>query len=536
MSSIKVHASEDDICFSNFELDNLKSLYKFKLNSDNLNVARTKYDSKSPSKSSDDSIKNKCKNYMVKHVSTFCFSKMDADFNDSDTKNKLKTIKEKNGILTMECIMKLEIDCIQIVTNSEVLSTIYYDQLINTKVVSNTRKLGFSSDLICLYVANEEQVYFCSYEVHVFEPLSIKTSKIMRKIKKFKKEYTNINLRNKINDNDRHDIQNTDIIQYQSVKVESDSALDQSRNVLLNNCLHDIDVFVKRIQSSINSYGKLLEYQKCDYKRLTSRTVSALAFNAIPPNITDFTFIFQKMKLAFLLLTKLLCKIRKPNVPEIANYMMKPFQLIVQVSSHLGKGENVYSKIDCPSLNNETIMLLNSCLHSDEYKFWQSLDKNWTSVIPTNKKYIPLFFNGYAPKLELVQNAIGNSIDTISQLGFTKYEDKNFTLPLNSFFSCNSLTSLETNSKYDSSSKSTESNASNKNFKESQLKFISKLRKDNYRVFYTVCSWIPQNNKELSVKKNESLKLIDNSRNWWKMENYNGVPGYLPKTILKIAH
>ena len=42
------------------------------------------------------------------------------------------------------------------------------------------------------------------------------------------------------------------------------------------------------------------------------------------------------------------------------------------------------------------------------------------------------------------------------------------------------------------------------------------------------------NEKELSVKANELVEVLDDRRNWWRVKNFNGQIGHVPNTLLKM--
>ncbi|VDK30390.1 unnamed protein product, partial [Gongylonema pulchrum] len=42
-----------------------------------------------------------------------------------------------------------------------------------------------------------------------------------------------------------------------------------------------------------------------------------------------------------------------------------------------------------------------------------------------------------------------------------------------------------------------------------------------------------QEEGELSIRKNERLKLIDDTKNWWKVVNEEGIVGFVPSNYVR---
>ncbi|CAG2186752.1 EPS8 [Mytilus edulis] len=101
---------------------------------------------------------------------------------------------------------------------------------------------------------------------------------------------------------------------------------------------------------------------------------------ARPPPGDDFIDIFQKIKCAFNLLSKLKAHIHDPNAPELVHFIFTPLSLIYEASRDpVHVGIDLASKAVAPLLTREAKELLLNCLTSKELELWQLLGRNWTT-------------------------------------------------------------------------------------------------------------------------------------------------------------
>ncbi|XP_053384488.1 epidermal growth factor receptor kinase substrate 8-like isoform X7 [Mercenaria mercenaria] len=68
---------------------------------------------------------------------------------------------------------------------------------------------------------------------------------------------------------------------------------------------------------------------------------------------------------------------------------------------------------------------------------------------------------------------------------------------------------------------------------EENVLFAQDLKRMGATIYEAVHERTGKNAKELTVEKGDILQVLDKSRNWWKLKNYQGETGYAPYTILK---
>ncbi|KAL4224990.1 Phosphotyrosine-binding domain [Mactra antiquata] len=68
---------------------------------------------------------------------------------------------------------------------------------------------------------------------------------------------------------------------------------------------------------------------------------------------------------------------------------------------------------------------------------------------------------------------------------------------------------------------------------EENQSFAQDLKRMGATIYEAVHERQGKNAKELTVEKGDIVQVLDKSRNWWKLKNYQGETGYAPYTILK---
>lgn len=54
-----------------------------------------------------------------------------------------------------------------------------------------------------------------------------------------------------------------------------------------------------------------------------------------------------------------------------------------------------------------------------------------------------------------------------------------------------------------------------------------------FRIYAVRYSRERQNSKELTVRQGELVEVLDNAKNWWKVENFRSESGFVPKNLLE---
>ncbi|XP_052066250.1 epidermal growth factor receptor kinase substrate 8-like isoform X2 [Mytilus californianus] len=177
--------------------------------------------------------------------------------------------------------------------------------------------------------------------------------------------------------------------QYRASYTEPPGGQNESleRDVqILNSCFDDIEKFVARLQQAAEAYKELenRKRERQSHKKKNDRAPpprdGMLNMRARPPPGDDFIDIFQKIKCAFNLLSKLKAHIHDPNAPELVHFIFTPLSLIYEASRDpVHVGVDLASKAVSPLLTREAKELLLNCLTSKELELWQLLGRNWTT-------------------------------------------------------------------------------------------------------------------------------------------------------------
>ncbi|VDI65865.1 epidermal growth factor receptor kinase substrate 8 [Mytilus galloprovincialis] len=199
--------------------------------------------------------------------------------------------------------------------------------------------------------------------------------------------------------------------QYRASYTEPPGGQNESleRDVqILNSCFDDIEKFVARLQQAAEAYKELenRKRERQSHKKKNDRAPpprdGMLNMRARPPPGDDFIDIFQKIKCAFNLLSKLKAHIHDPNAPELVHFIFTPLSLIYEASRDpVHVGIDLASKAVAPLLTREAKELLLNCLTSKELELWQLLGRNWTTSedeYPGHvEAFCPRFYNGWTP-------------------------------------------------------------------------------------------------------------------------------------------
>ncbi|XP_056413881.1 epidermal growth factor receptor kinase substrate 8-like protein 3 isoform X2 [Hyla sarda] len=197
---------------------------------------------------------------------------------------------------------------------------------------------------------------------------------------------------------------------------------------------------------------------------------------AIPES--EFFECFQKIKYCFNFMAKVQDQMYQPTAPELVHILMDILPTIVSKCP----GKNTSSSVLSPFLTQRAILLLSSCVTDKERKLWESLGDSWLRTRedwPNGKNvppYVPIFSDGWVPPA------------TISSNGQTEIQSSK-TPPINRHF-----------------------------------------QPDQTKVAY---DFEARNQQELTVIKGESVKVLDQSRQWWMVENAQGQRGFVPNNILE---
>ncbi|XP_071993494.1 epidermal growth factor receptor kinase substrate 8-like protein 3 isoform X1 [Engystomops pustulosus] len=197
---------------------------------------------------------------------------------------------------------------------------------------------------------------------------------------------------------------------------------------------------------------------------------------------SEFIDCFKKIKYGFNLVGKVQHQMSQPTAPELVHILMDILPKILSKCP----GKNTASSALPPFLTQRAIMLLSSCVTDKEMKLWESLGDSWRTTRedwPDGKNfptYIPTFSDGWMPPEATSSNG---------QPEIVQIQQSRKTPPANRHFQ-----PVEMKVAYD---------------------------------------FEARNERELSVKTGDSVKVLDQSRQWWMVENLQGQRGFVPNNVLE---
>ncbi|XP_072500372.1 epidermal growth factor receptor kinase substrate 8-like protein 3 isoform X3 [Notamacropus eugenii] len=259
--------------------------------------------------------------------------------------------------------------------------------------------------------------------------------------------------------------------QFPSQKADPEPPLDMQRDIEeLNNTLEEIELFVEMAKGTQKNKAKKKK------KILGKKTPKGL------PSESQYRECFQKIKHSFNLLGKLDPYLQPPDIPNFVHLL---FQALNSVMSNC-PNPHLAASVDVPWLTPKTIALLDSCLTPNEMDFWKSLGKFWTTSMDDGADQQSTS-STYIPRIHRLSESSESSTVT-HQHNLAKDQDPIVPRP-----------SL------------------------SQQPLLMQVQ-------YEFKSKNPQ---ELTVAQGEVLEILDQSKQWWLVENESGQRGYIPNSILE---
>ncbi|XP_072522176.1 epidermal growth factor receptor kinase substrate 8-like protein 3 [Salminus brasiliensis] len=258
---------------------------------------------------------------------------------------------------------------------------------------------------------------------------------------------------------------------------------ETERNVdILNHLINDIEEISDRVTAVMPRVDRKKK------KKKKQKAVQGL------PSDDQFMICFQKIKMAFNLLGELNGQINDPSAADLAHCIFSVLELVVSVCE-----EDLPPSVIAPLLEPECVRFLSEEATSEEDQLWQSLGDAWN--IPSTKwpedddkipTFTPVFNDGWQPP-EI----------THTQKEHTQKQQQH----------SQRSTRAQSTSSWQAPQPSSE---------ELPLSTMCVL-----------CDFRARNDRELSVKKGETVELLDMSKRWWKVRNGQGQEGFIPNNVVK---
>ncbi|KAM6292152.1 epidermal growth factor receptor kinase substrate 8 isoform 2-T3 [Porphyrio hochstetteri] len=290
---------------------------------------------------------------------------------------------------------------------------------------------------------------------------------------------------------------------------------------ILNHILDDIEYFVTKLQKAAEAFAELSKRKKTKKSKKKGPGEGVLTLRAKPPPPEEFVDCFQKFKHGFNLLV-----VQTTGGPELAGTVLSPL------------------------LTKDTIDFLRYTVTSEEGQLWMSLGDTWTKARADWPKdhfippYVPRFRNGWEPPLlnfmgapkEQELNHLAESVANVAEQQ-RKQEMKRLSTeppsvpdypPSDGYAFSNTVYKrgpLLDQGAAVAAFKQTVSRHVDRNYEAHNKAQTKKYAKCKYE-------FMARNNSELSVMKEEIVEILDDRKQWWKVQNKSGSTGFVPNNIL----
>ncbi|KAM6303145.1 epidermal growth factor receptor kinase substrate 8 isoform 2-T2 [Podargus strigoides] len=315
---------------------------------------------------------------------------------------------------------------------------------------------------------------------------------------------------------------------------------------ILNHILDDIEYFVTKLQKAAEAFAELSKRKKTKKSKKKGPGEGVLTLRAKPPPPDEFVDCFQKFKHGFNLLAKLKFHIQNPSATELVHFLFTPLHMVVQTTG----GPELAGTVVSPLLTKDTIDFLRYTVTSEEGQLWMSLGDTWTKARADWPKdhfippYVPRFRNGWEPPLlnfmgtpkEQELNHLAESVANVAEQQ-RKQEMKRLSTespgvpdypPSDGYAFSNTVYKrgpLLDQGAAVAAFKQTVTRHVDRNYEAHSKAQTKKYAKCKYE-------FMARNNSELSVMKEEIVEILDDRKQWWKVQNKSGSTGFVPNNIL----
>uniref|UniRef100_A0AAR2JIE1 Epidermal growth factor receptor kinase substrate 8 n=1 Tax=Pygocentrus nattereri TaxID=42514 RepID=A0AAR2JIE1_PYGNA len=292
---------------------------------------------------------------------------------------------------------------------------------------------------------------------------------------------------------------------------------------ILNHILDDIEYFVTKLQKAAEAFNELSKRKKSKKNKKKGPGEGMLTLRAKPPGQEEFVDCFQKFKHAFNLLGKLKNHIQNPSAVDLVHFLFTPLRMVI----HTSGGIDLAKSVLVPLLTREAIDFLHSAGTPEERHLWVTLGDGWTKCRlewPKDHYFPPhtlRFRDGWEPPVLVSREQdLTQLAETLAQAEIHRQEEVSHRLHHEvrdfpyKYSDAGRSTNLVLNLRrhFDAHAR-----GQPRNFAKSKYDFVAR------------------NNTELSVVKDEVVEVLDDRKQWWKVQNGVGATGYVPNNILEIS-
>ncbi|KAM4759996.1 epidermal growth factor receptor kinase substrate 8-like protein 3 isoform 2-T5 [Cyanocitta cristata] len=267
---------------------------------------------------------------------------------------------------------------------------------------------------------------------------------------------------------------------------------DVDRDVeVLNQVLGELELFIGQLRMTLGSASKKKKQKKQP---------------ALPPK-EKYTDFFQKVKYALNLMGRTHRYVKDPDPSELLRLVFSSLSFVLGHCPSPGLAQAV----EAPLLLPEALELLEETLSDDDYGVWKSLGTAWNKSrdeYPNSARvpaYVPVFSDGWLPPV-LEQERHGALQDAPPPASVSPTRLRRPSLSLSP----------------------AQSPGTGWRDNPSQVPPLS--AQGLVRALY---DFQARNSQELSVRKGDTLQVLDQQRKWWLVQDEWGDRGHVPGNILE---
>ncbi|KAM7056301.1 epidermal growth factor receptor kinase substrate 8 isoform 2-T5 [Acridotheres tristis] len=282
---------------------------------------------------------------------------------------------------------------------------------------------------------------------------------------------------------------------------------------ILNHILDDIEYFVTKLQKAAEAFAELSKRKKTKKSKKKGPGEGVLTLRAKPPPPDEFVDCFQKFKHGFNLLAKLKFHIQNPSAADLVHFLFTPLHMVVQTTG----GPELASTVLSPLLTKDTIDFLRYTVTSEEGQLWMSLGDSWTKARAEWPKdhfippYVPRFRNGWEPPL-------------LNFMGAPKEQELNHL--------AESVANVAEQQRKQEMKRLSSEPPGVPDYPPADGNYEAHNKTQGKKYAKCKYEFVARNNSELSVLKEEIVEILDDRKQWWKVQNKSGSTGFVPNNIL----
>ncbi|NXM66029.1 EPS8 kinase, partial [Serilophus lunatus] len=530
------------------------------------------------------SITSETSQYHVEHLTTFVLDRKEAMITVDDGIRKLKLLDAKGKVWTQDMILQVDDKAVSLVDleSKNELENFPLNTIQHCQAVMNACNYNSILALVCkeptqnkpdlhLFQCDEIKASFIHEDIEsaISDSKSGKQKKRLETLRMMSKAdsaipppprapapvppgtITQVDVRSRVAAWSAWAAEQGDYEKHRQYHEHEETAEMMAARIdrdvqILNHILDDIEYFVTKLQKAAEAFAELSKRKKTKKSKKKGPGEGVLTLRAKPPPPDEFVDCFQKFKHGFNLLAKLKFHIQNPSAADLVHFLFTPLHMVVQTTG----GPELAGTVLSPLLTKDTIDFLQYTVTSEEGQLWMSLGDTWTKARADWPKdhfippYVPRFRNGWEPPLlnflgapkEQELNHLAESVANVAEQQ-RKQEMKRMSTeppgvpdypPSDGYAFSNTVYKrgpLLDQGAAVAAFKQTVSRHVDRNYEAHNKAQSRKYAKCKYE-------FMARNNSELSVTKEEIVEILDDRKQWWKVQNKSGSTGFVPNNIL----